>query len=54
MMTRAWKLPKFRICTPLKLDIYIFRFFSDTPDMEQTTILSHMQNLVQLGKEQQM
>jgi len=38
-------------CTSLKSDIY-FRIFSEKPDTEQTKILSHMQNLVQLGKEQ--
>jgi len=36
----------------LKYDIY-FLFFSETPDLERTTVLSRMQNLVvQFGKEQ--
>jgi len=40
-VTLASKLPMFGICTPLKLGVN-FRFLSETPDMEQATILSHM------------
>ena len=49
-----------RICISLTYDFYVwfcwpvskkFHFLSEIPDTEWTTILSHMQNVMQLGKE---
>ena len=50
MVTRAWKLPKIGIRTPLQSTNY-FRFVSQTTGDEATTFLSRMKNLVKIGKE---
>ena len=49
MVTRARKLPKIGIRTPLQSTNY-FRFVWQTISVDATTFLSRMQNLVKIGK----
>ena len=46
---QSLKTAKIGICTSLKLNI--FRSVSETMTVEPTTFLSHVQNLVKIGKE---
>jgi len=52
VVTRAWKLSKSNFRTPLKSENY-FWFVSLTigVELEATTFLSRMQNLLKIGKE---